>query len=63
MWPPLIVERDHLAVDSRLERAGAPARADVLAHQRVLRVQRHVADVAVPRCTPAILQHVPGRQR
>ena len=40
-----VVERDHLAVDARLERAGAPARADVLAHERVLRVHRDVADV------------------
>ena len=29
----LVVERDHLAVDARLERAGAAAGADVLAHQ------------------------------
>ena len=41
----VVVQRDHLAVDARLERAGAAAGADVLAHQRVLRVHRHVADV------------------
>ena len=28
-----VVERDHLSVDARLERAGAAAGADVLAHQ------------------------------
>jgi hypothetical protein len=40
-----VVERDHLAIDAGLQRAGTPARADVLAHERVLGVQRDVADV------------------
>jgi hypothetical protein len=42
---PLVVERDHLPVDAGFERAGAAAGADVLAHQRVVRVHRDVADV------------------
>ena len=40
-----VVERDHLPVDARFERARAAAGADVFAHQHVLRVHRHVADV------------------
>jgi hypothetical protein len=40
-----IVQRDHLTVDAGFERARAPARPNVLAHQRVLRIHRHVADV------------------
>ena len=39
-----VVQRDHLAVDAGFERAGAATRADVLAHQPVLRVHGHVAD-------------------
>jgi hypothetical protein len=33
--PALVVQRDHLAVDAGLQRAGAAAGTDVLAHQRV----------------------------
>ena len=41
----VIVDRDHLAVDPRLEHDAAAAGADVLAHQRVGRVHRDVAQV------------------
>ncbi len=44
MWPPAIVQGDHLAVDARLERAGAAAGANMFAHQRVMRIHGHVAD-------------------
>ncbi len=52
----MVVDRDHLAVDAILERAGATARADVLADQRVLRIGRHVADV-LRLGVPAHAQH------
>ena len=58
----LVVQRDHVAVDAGLQRAGAAAGADVLAHQRVLRVHGDVADhlgVGVARH----LQHVADRRR
>ena len=42
--PPAVVDRDHVPVHARLQDHGAAPGADVLAHDGVLRVHRHVAD-------------------
>ncbi len=39
-----IVQRHHLTVDPRLERTGAAAGANMLAHQGVVRIHGHVAN-------------------
>ena len=48
--PPAVVDRDHLAVHALLQHDGAAARTDVLAHERVLRVHRDVAQVLGVAC-------------